>query len=120
MEQKWIIRIILKGISLTMKVFKYVIRRFFLINYKFLELKIGISEKSIFSLFHPDASNLFNVCSDLRKVCEDLSDPHTRLQISVRVKLNYEHMNLSKPRILLLISFFIGYYSLSSIQTYAF
>ncbi|CAI2176822.1 16107_t:CDS:10 [Funneliformis geosporum] len=57
-EQKWIIRIILK------------------------ELKIGLSEKSVFLLFHPDACNLFNVCSDLRKVCEDLQDPHTRLPSS--------------------------------------
>ncbi|CAB4409290.1 ATP-dependent DNA ligase [Rhizophagus irregularis] len=73
MEQKWIIRIILK------------------------ELKIGISEKSIFSLFHPDASNLFNVCSDLRKVCEDLSDPHTRLQISDIILYHPFKPMLSKP-----------------------
>ncbi|CAG8496985.1 36241_t:CDS:10, partial [Racocetra persica] len=53
-EQKWIIRIILK------------------------ELKIGMSEKTIFSIFHPDASSLFNVCSDLRKVCSELQDPFKR------------------------------------------
>ncbi|KAF0520638.1 ATP-dependent DNA ligase [Gigaspora margarita] len=57
-EQKWIIRIILK------------------------ELKIGMSEKTIFSAFHPDASSLFNVCSDLRKVCSELQDPHKRFTSS--------------------------------------
>ncbi|CAG8658863.1 19827_t:CDS:10, partial [Dentiscutata erythropus] len=57
-EQKWIIRIILK------------------------ELKIGMSEKTIFSAFHPDASSLFNVCSDLRKVCSELQDPYKRFTSS--------------------------------------
>ncbi|CAG8778937.1 148_t:CDS:10, partial [Cetraspora pellucida] len=53
-EQKWIIRIILK------------------------ELKIGMTERTVFSVFHPDASSLFNVCSDLRKVCTELQDPFKR------------------------------------------
>ncbi|RHZ76968.1 hypothetical protein Glove_187g70 [Diversispora epigaea] len=57
-EQKWIIRIILKALS------------------------IGLSEKTIFQVFHQDASDLFNVCSDLRKICSDLKDPHTRLKLT--------------------------------------
>lgn len=34
----------------------------------FQELKIGISEKSIFDVYHPDAMDLYNVCSILSKV----------------------------------------------------
>ncbi|XP_046858902.1 DNA ligase 4-like isoform X2 [Xenia sp. Carnegie-2017] len=54
LEQKWLIRIILK------------------------ELKGGISDKSVFDVFHPDAMELYNVCSSLSKVCEDLRDPTVR------------------------------------------
>ncbi|XP_021772147.1 DNA ligase 4-like [Chenopodium quinoa] len=53
-EMKWIIVIILK------------------------ELKIGMTEKSIFDVFHPDAEELFNVTCDLRLVCEKLTDPKVR------------------------------------------
>lgn len=53
-EMKWIIMIILK------------------------DLKLGISEKSIFQEFHPDAEDLFNVTCDLRLVCEKLSDRNVR------------------------------------------
>eukprot|EP00731_Ephydatia_muelleri_P007880 Em0004g218a len=44
LEQKWLIRIILKG------------------------LKTGLSENSVFSVFHPDAVDLFSICSNLEKV----------------------------------------------------
>ncbi|OZJ05239.1 hypothetical protein BZG36_02293 [Bifiguratus adelaidae] len=54
-EQKWIIRIVLK------------------------ELKIGMSENSALTAFHPDAVSLFNNCSNLRKVCAELRDPFSRL-----------------------------------------
>ncbi|KAG9296314.1 hypothetical protein G9A89_014906 [Geosiphon pyriformis] len=54
-EQKWIIRIILR------------------------ELKIGMNEKSVLQVFHPDAEDLFNVCSCLEKVCTELANPLTRL-----------------------------------------
>ena len=63
------------------------------------ELKTGLSENSVFSVFHPDASDLFSVCSSLDKVhttvslvttvaiellifpqvCSDLRDPSTHL-----------------------------------------
>ncbi|KAI6682623.1 hypothetical protein NL676_036504 [Syzygium grande] len=49
-EMKWIIMIILK------------------------DLKLGISEKSIFHEFHPDAEDMFNVTCDLKLVCEKLRD----------------------------------------------
>ncbi|KAL6068764.1 DNA ligase, variant 2 [Balamuthia mandrillaris] len=54
-EQKWLVRIILK------------------------ELKMGLSEKLILNYFHPDAVELFNVTSSLRKVCAELKDPTFRL-----------------------------------------
>ena len=43
-EQKWLIRIIMK------------------------ELKIGLSQQSVFSVFHQDAEDLFNVKMSLEKV----------------------------------------------------
>ncbi|KAF8400219.1 hypothetical protein HHK36_013516 [Tetracentron sinense] len=53
-EMKWIVMVILK------------------------DLKLGISEKSIFHEFHPDAEDLFNVTCDLKLVCEKLKDRSTR------------------------------------------
>ncbi|KAI0497035.1 hypothetical protein KFK09_023363 [Dendrobium nobile] len=61
-EMKWILMIILK------------------------DLKLGISEKSIFHEFHPDAEDLFNVTCDLKLVCEKLKDKgqrHKRQDIEV-------------------------------------
>ncbi|XP_019062433.1 DNA ligase 4 isoform X2 [Fukomys damarensis] len=51
LEQKWLIRMIVK------------------------DLKLGFSEKTIFSVFHSDASELHNVTTDLEKVCRQLHDP---------------------------------------------
>lgn len=45
----------------------------------YVDLKLGISEKSIFHEFHPDAEDLFNVTCDLKLVCEKLKD-HTQRQ----------------------------------------
>ncbi|KAI3834710.1 hypothetical protein MKX03_000319 [Papaver bracteatum] len=53
-EMKWIVMIILK------------------------DLKLGVSEKSIFQEFHPDAEDLFNVTCDLKLVCEKLKDRSQR------------------------------------------
>ncbi|KAK8845565.1 hypothetical protein IAR55_006280 [Kwoniella newhampshirensis] len=55
-EQEWIIRIILK------------------------DLRISIREKGVFACFHPDAADLFNVCSDLKRVCWTLYKPDIRLE----------------------------------------
>ncbi|KAJ7531081.1 hypothetical protein O6H91_14G031600 [Diphasiastrum complanatum] len=38
------------------------------------DLKLGVSEKTIFHQFHPDAEDLFNVTCDLRLVCTKLRD----------------------------------------------
>ncbi|KAM3760244.1 hypothetical protein ACB098_01G179200 [Castanea mollissima] len=62
LEMKWIIMIILK------------------------DLKLGISEKSVFHEFHPDAEDLFNVTCDLKLVCEKLRDRtqrHNRQDIEI-------------------------------------
>lgn len=55
-EMGWLIRIILK------------------------EMKVGASEKTFFEIWHPDAPLLFNVSSNLRRVCWELHDPKLRLE----------------------------------------
>ena len=54
-ELMWVIRIILK------------------------QMKVGATEKTFFAAFHPDAENLFNVSSSLKRVCWELHDPIVRL-----------------------------------------
>ncbi|CAO3595413.1 unnamed protein product [Absidia cylindrospora] len=54
-EQRWLIRIILK------------------------DLKMGMSENSIFDVYHPQARELYSVCSNLKRVCADLEDPSVKL-----------------------------------------
>ncbi|KAH9962641.1 ATP-dependent DNA ligase [Russula dissimulans] len=54
-EQRWVVRIILK------------------------DLGISVKETTVFSVFHPDAHDLFNTCSDLKKVAWELCDPGRRL-----------------------------------------
>ncbi|XP_029633322.1 DNA ligase 4 isoform X1 [Octopus sinensis] len=53
-EQKWLIRMVMK------------------------ELKVGLSQNSIFGVYHPDAEEMFNVNNNLEKVCLQLSDPNIR------------------------------------------
>ncbi|GAY37255.1 hypothetical protein CUMW_027650 [Citrus unshiu] len=48
------------------------------VGYASIDLKLGISEKSIFHEFHPDAEDLFNVTCDLKLVCEKLKDRNQR------------------------------------------
>ncbi|XP_071447729.1 DNA ligase 4 isoform X2 [Hetaerina americana] len=55
LEQKWVIRIILKTI------------------------KLHLGTTSIFNTFHPDARGLFDVRNDLEKVCTTLMDPSVKL-----------------------------------------
>ncbi|KAF7294400.1 DNA ligase [Mycena kentingensis (nom. inval.)] len=54
-EQRWIARIILK------------------------DMVISAKETTVFSVFHPDAQDLYNTCSDLKKVAWQLCDPDIRL-----------------------------------------
>ncbi|KAG7093593.1 DNA ligase (ATP) [Marasmius oreades] len=54
-EQRWIIRIILK------------------------DMVISVKETTVFSVFHPDAQDLYNTCSDLKKVAWTLWDTSNKL-----------------------------------------
>ncbi|TFK71638.1 DNA ligase 4 [Pluteus cervinus] len=54
-EQRWIVRVILK------------------------DMQISVKETTIFAVFHPDAQDLYNTCSDLKKVAWELWDPSYRL-----------------------------------------
>ncbi|XP_033127857.1 DNA ligase 4-like isoform X2 [Anneissia japonica] len=61
-EQKWLIRMIMK------------------------EMKVGLSQSSIFSVFHQDAEEYFNVTNSLAKVCKDLMNPESRMnEIAIEV-----------------------------------
>ena len=53
-EQKWLIRIILK------------------------DVKLGMGTKRILSAYHPDAQEMYEVCNDLEKICNTLVDPRDR------------------------------------------
>ena len=55
-ELMWLIRVILK------------------------QMKVGATEKTIFRIWHPDAEDLFNISSNLRRVCWELHDPSIRLE----------------------------------------
>nr|XP_045002156.1 DNA ligase 4 [Jaculus jaculus]XP_045002157.1 DNA ligase 4 [Jaculus jaculus] len=55
LEQKWLIRMIVK------------------------DLKLGVSQQTIFNVFHNDAMELHNVTTDLEKVCRQLHDPSVGL-----------------------------------------
>jgi len=44
------------------------------------QMKIGATEKTIFDIWHPDAETLFNISSNLRRVCWELYDQGTRLE----------------------------------------
>ncbi|CAN9497485.1 unnamed protein product [Ophioblennius macclurei] len=55
LEQKWLIRMILK------------------------DMKLGVSKETVLQVFHPDAAELYNVTTDLSKVCLQLHDPAVSL-----------------------------------------
>lgn len=42
-------------------------------------MKIGISEKTLLALLHPDAIEMYHVCSDLKTICDKLQDPNVRM-----------------------------------------
>ena len=44
------------------------------------QMKVGATEKTLFSIWHPDAESLFNISSNLRRVCWELYDPSIRLE----------------------------------------
>ena len=67
-EQKWLIRIIMK------------------------ELKMGLSQQSVFSVFHQDAEDLFNVKMSLHKVIALFVFQHVELlnlELTQIIKIKY-------------------------------
>ncbi|KAM4537951.1 DNA ligase 4 [Fundulus diaphanus] len=62
LEQKWLIRMILK------------------------DMKLGVSKETVLQVFHPDATDLYNVSTDLKKVCQQLHDPAVSLsEVSIEI-----------------------------------
>ncbi|XP_063067666.1 DNA ligase 4 [Engraulis encrasicolus] len=62
LEQKWLIRMILK------------------------DMKLGISKETVLQVFHRDAAELYNVSTDLSKVCLQLHDPAVSLsEVSIGI-----------------------------------
>lgn len=52
---------------------------------------ISVKENTVFSVFHPDAHDLFNTCSDLKKVAWELWDTNRRLNDEVSFSLSSAH-----------------------------
>ncbi|KAF9912484.1 DNA ligase (ATP) [Linnemannia zychae] len=74
LENKWIVRIINK------------------------DLKIGMSENSVFPCYHPDALELYNVCSELKKTVLDCSDPTVKV-VTASVNVNHPFKPMLSKRI---------------------
>ncbi|KAG0270645.1 DNA ligase (ATP) [Linnemannia exigua] len=74
LENKWIVRIINK------------------------DLKIGMSENSVFPCYHPDALELYNVCSELRKTVLDCADPTIKV-VTASVNVNHPFKPMLSKRI---------------------
>lgn len=77
-EQKWLVRMILK------------------------EMKMGLSEKSVLSSYHPDAQDVFDVTSSLSRVCRELKDPKLRqheIQVSLFSAVRPMLAERAEPRI---------------------
>lgn len=51
-----------------------------LIRITLRQMKVGATEKTFFNIWHPDADGLFNVSSNLRRVCWELHDRSLRLE----------------------------------------
>lgn len=48
-----------------------------------LDLVISVKETTVLAVYHPDAQDLYNTCSDLKKVAWTLWDPTFRLNAGV-------------------------------------
>ncbi|KAG2150301.1 ATP dependent DNA ligase domain-containing protein [Suillus bovinus] len=70
-EQRWIVRIILKGMFSCIHGSNHLLT--------FQDMVISVKETTVFGVFHPDAQDLFNICSDLKKVAWELWDLSRRL-----------------------------------------
>ncbi|XP_029524577.1 DNA ligase 4 [Oncorhynchus nerka] len=69
LEQKWLIRMILK------------------------DMKLGVSKETVLQVFHLDAAELYNVTTDLNKVCRQLHDPFVSLsEVSIGLFFAFKPM----------------------------
>jgi len=62
---------------------------------------ISVKETTVFSVFHPDAQDLYNTCSDLKKVAYELWDPSFRLNAEVRIRFylhEYTYLDSGQSR----------------------
>ena len=80
-EQRWIVRIILKG---EKRARHRLSKRH---SHCDTDMIISVKETTVFSVFHPDAHDLYNTCSDLKKVAWELWDPNRRLGQEVGAKI---------------------------------
>jgi hypothetical protein len=48
-----------------------------------IDMVISVKETTVFSVFHADAQDLYNTCSDLKKVAYELWDPSFRMNAEV-------------------------------------
>jgi DNA ligase 4 len=80
-EQRWIVRIILKGAALMPQPAPHKCPD----GTTTLDIGISVKEATVFSVFHPDAQDLFNTCSDLKKVAWELWDSERRLNDQVHL-----------------------------------
>lgn len=55
------------------------------------DMIISVKDTTVFAVFHPDAQDLYNTCSDLKKVARGLWDPERRLGDEV----SYSNLHLS-------------------------
>jgi hypothetical protein len=81
-QQRWLMRIILKGESGPSGE-TYVPPNFcqaYRIPCPKADLKISVREKTVLAVYHPDAQELFNVSSDLKRVCWTLIDKEKKLE----------------------------------------
>jgi len=67
-EHKWIARIILK------------------------EVRVGLNEDRVLAFYHPDALEMYNTCTDLRKVLDTLTDPRVRVSQQVQLGVPFAPM----------------------------
>lgn len=80
-EQRWIVCIILKGrVYILASATKTLM-------VPHSDLGISVKETTVFSVFHPDAHDLFNTCSDLKKVAWELWNTEHRLNDQVHLNL---------------------------------
>ncbi|XP_003701870.1 DNA ligase 4 isoform X1 [Megachile rotundata] len=87
------------------QVFKILLKQINALEFKWItriivkDLKLGMGTTKILQVFHPDANGLFEVSSNLRKVCDTLYDPHLRYDHSIQVFSHFKPMLLERYKI---------------------